>query len=73
MGGIFEIIFFAVAKKTKGPAAIEQIDTMIRTIRGERVMLDSDLASIYGVETKSAFAIRFLFSVSFHQISKIKH
>jgi alkylated DNA nucleotide flippase Atl1 len=53
MEGIFEIIFFAVAKKTKGPAAIEQIDTMIRTIRGTRVMLDRDLAKIYGVPTKA--------------------
>ncbi len=41
-----------MAKKTKAPAAIEQIDTMIRTIRGTRVMLDRDLAQIYGVPTK---------------------
>ena len=31
---------------------IEQIDEMIRTIRGIRVMLDRDLAKIYGVPTK---------------------
>ena len=30
---------------------IEQIDEMIRTIRGTRVILDSDLAKIYGVPT----------------------
>jgi ORF6N domain-containing protein len=30
---------------------IEQIDEMIRTIRGTRVMLDRDLAKIYGVPT----------------------
>jgi hypothetical protein len=41
-----------MAKKTKAPAAIDQIDTMIRTIRGTRVMLDRDLAQIYGVPTK---------------------
>lgn len=29
-----------------------EIDSMIRTIRGVRVMLDSDLAAIYGVSTK---------------------
>ena len=29
-----------------------QIDSMIRSIRGVRVMLDSDLAAIYGVSTK---------------------
>jgi len=40
-----------VPKKTKIPAAVEQIDTMIRTIRGMRVMLDRDLAKIYGVPT----------------------
>jgi ORF6N domain len=32
---------------------IEQIDEMIRTIRGVRVMLDRDLAKIYGVPTKA--------------------
>jgi hypothetical protein len=40
-----------VPKKTKIPAAVEQIDRMIRTIRGMRVMLDRDLAKIYGVPT----------------------
>jgi hypothetical protein len=29
------------------------IDGIIHTIRGERVILDSDLARIYGVETKA--------------------
>src|SRR5437588_9830513 len=29
----------------------DQIDSMIRSIRGQRVMLDSDLAKIYGVPT----------------------
>ena len=31
-------------KKPKSPIPIEQIDGMIRTIRGTRVMLDRDLA-----------------------------
>jgi hypothetical protein len=31
----------------------DQLGRLIYEIRGERVMLDSDLASIYGVETKS--------------------
>src|SRR5213593_2389159 len=39
-------------KKSKSPVAIEQIDAMIHTIRGTRVMLDRDLAKIYGVPTK---------------------
>ena len=33
--------------------SIEKIETMIYTIRGQRVMLDSDLAKLYGVETKA--------------------
>jgi hypothetical protein len=41
-----------VAKKTKAPVAVEHIDAMIRTIRGVRVILDSDLAALYGVATK---------------------
>jgi ORF6N domain len=40
-----------VAKKRESLIPIEQIDRMIRTIRGVRVMLDSDLAKIYGVPT----------------------
>jgi ORF6N domain len=39
-------------KKSKSPIAVEQIDLMIRTIRGVRVMLDRDLAQIYGVATR---------------------
>jgi hypothetical protein len=34
--------------KPKSPIPIEQIDEMIRTIRGMRVMLDRDLAKTYG-------------------------
>src|SRR5262245_18182449 len=39
-------------KKSESPIPIEQIDEMIRMIRGVRVMLDRDLAKIYGVPTK---------------------
>ncbi|MBC7427259.1 MAG: ORF6N domain-containing protein [Bacteriovorax sp.] len=31
---------------------VEKIEAMIYTVRGQRVMLDSDLAKLYGVETK---------------------
>ena len=31
---------------------LEQIQNMIYVIRGQKVMLDSDLAELYGVETK---------------------
>jgi hypothetical protein len=32
---------------------VDQIQNMIYEIRGQRVMLDSDLAKLYGVETKA--------------------
>src|SRR5215472_11732054 len=38
-------------KKPESPIPIEQIDSMIHTIRGVRVMLDRDLAKICGVPT----------------------
>ena len=38
-------------RKQSPPVAVEQIDGMIRTILGVRVMLDRDLAKIYGVPT----------------------
>ncbi len=31
---------------------MERIERAILSIRGEKVMLDSDLAELYGVETK---------------------
>ena len=37
------------AKKTQVAA---QIEARIQTIRGEKVMLDADLAAVYGVPTK---------------------
>ena len=30
-----------------------KIETMIYTIRGQRVMMDTDLAELYGIETKN--------------------
>jgi hypothetical protein len=40
-------------RRSKTPAATSAIDSAIRTLRGERVILDADLAKIYGVETKA--------------------
>src|SRR5262245_43704803 len=37
--------------KSESFVPIEQIDGMIRTVRGVRVMLDRDLVKIYGVPT----------------------
>ena len=34
------------------PARVDKIESLIRTIRGEKVILDSDLAELYGVETR---------------------
>ena len=39
--------------KSSNELTIDQLGRLIYEIRGERVMLDSDLASIYGVETKA--------------------
>jgi ORF6N domain len=41
-----------VPKKSIAPAAPE-LETLIYEIRGEKVILDSDLARIYGVATKA--------------------
>ena len=38
-------------QKSKSPVPIKQIDALIRTVRGARVILDRDLAKIYGVPT----------------------
>jgi len=40
-----------MAKST--PASQERIENSILVIRGDRVMLDADLARLYGVTTKS--------------------
>ncbi len=37
-----------LVKLTSGP-----VETAIRVIRGERVMLDRDLAALYGVDTRT--------------------
>jgi hypothetical protein len=42
----------AKKKTTTQIATIEQIERSIHVIRGQRVMLDTDLATLYGVTTK---------------------
>jgi hypothetical protein len=39
--------------KSSNKLTTDQLGRLIYEIRGERVMLDSDLASIYGIETKA--------------------
>jgi hypothetical protein len=41
-----------VAKKSL-LADVRQLDQLIHEVRGQKVMLDFDLARVYGVETKS--------------------
>ena len=38
-------------KKKQAIATVESIEPVIRVIRGQRVILDSDLAKIYGTST----------------------
>ena len=40
-------------KQRKELTVLEPVEPLIRIVRGERVMLDSDLARIYGVETRT--------------------
>jgi hypothetical protein len=42
-----------VSDKSKDQLAPPEVEPLIRQIRGERVILDSDLARIYGVDTRS--------------------
>ena len=39
-------------KKKNLPVPAENIDAVIQTIRGQKIILDADLAHIYGVSTK---------------------
>jgi hypothetical protein len=47
----YSLLFFSMPQKSESPVLIQQIDEMIHTIPGVRVMLDRDLAQIYGVPT----------------------
>jgi hypothetical protein len=38
--------------KSKAPAPVEGITRAIVVLRGHRILLDEDLAALYGVETK---------------------
>jgi hypothetical protein len=38
-------------KTTAQPASVDSIESLIRTLRNQKVILDSDLARIYGVAT----------------------
>ncbi len=40
-------------KRETEVVAADQIESLIRTIRGQKVILDADLARLYGVETRA--------------------
>ncbi|MFA6992960.1 MAG: ORF6N domain-containing protein, partial [Candidatus Gracilibacteria bacterium] len=58
------------------------VSNVIYTIRGKRVMLDEDLAKIYGVETKvlnqairrnkERFPVDFMFQLTVEEFSNLK-
>jgi hypothetical protein len=60
----------------------ERVEKAILMIRGERVMLDSDLADLYGVETKALvramkrnaerFPTDFMFQLSFQEFTDLR-
>ena len=39
-------------KRRSQTLAVERIETLLHVLRGERIILDADLARIYGVPTK---------------------
>lgn len=41
-----------MSRPKKSPAPLSAVESVIHTIRGERVILDADLARLYGVPTK---------------------
>jgi hypothetical protein len=43
---------FPMPDKHKSTVAVIRLAALIHLVRGERIILDSDLASIYGVPTK---------------------
>jgi ORF6N domain len=69
--------------KKKRLAKVPQLDELIREVRGQKVMLDFDLARVYGVATKSLnravkrnadrFPKDFLFQISSQEWENLKY
>src|SRR5438128_195083 len=69
-------------KKTAAVVAAEQIESRIHIIRGQRVMLDSDIAALYGVPTKALnqavernperFPGEFAFLLTDHEVTDLR-
>jgi hypothetical protein len=64
------------------PVAVERIERLIFLIRGQRVMLDRDLAILYGVPTKvldqavkrnkGKFSEDFMFQLNNHEVTRLR-
>lgn len=70
-----------MAKETLPTIPVERIEKVIYVIRGERVMLDSDLAEIYGVSTSNfnkavkrnmRFPVDFMFQVNAEEFESLR-
>jgi hypothetical protein len=69
--------------KKKQLANVPKLDALIRQVRGQKVMLDFDLARVYGVETKSLnravkrnadrFPKDFMFQISSDEWENLKY
>jgi len=69
--------------KKKQLANVPQLDELIREVRGQKAMLDFDLARVYGVETRSLnravkrnadrFPKDFMFQISSHEWKNLKY
>ncbi len=65
------------------PSRVENIGSLIRTIRGQKVILDSDLARIYSVPTKALnravkrnlerFPNDFIFQLTYDELDNLKY
>lgn len=42
-----------MSRPRKSPAPFSAVESVIHTVRGERVILNADLAKLYGVPTKA--------------------
>ena len=73
----------AIQKTDNKPViSVERIETYIYLIRGQKVMLDSDLAELYGVETKvlnkavkrnvGRFPEDFMIQLSYQEVTRLR-
>jgi hypothetical protein len=69
--------------KKRRLANVPRLDELVREVRGQKVMLDFDLARVYGAETKSLnravkrnadrFPKDFMFQISSHEWKNLKY